>query len=119
MADWTDELRAEVISQYTDAEPTAETSVEIMKDIEKETGKTVNGIRMILTKAGVYVKTVPAKSATKAKSTTTRVSKQDAIDALTTILESEELKVDEAILSKLTGKAAVYFAEVVKQALGE
>ena len=119
MSEWTDELKAQVIADYEAAEPTAENTVEIMEKIAEDIDKTVNGVRMILSNAKVYIKSTPAKSPTKSKTGATRVSKQDSIDALTVILESEDIEIDEAILSKLTGKAAVYFTAVVKQALGE
>ena len=41
---------------YTSAEPTPETSMEIVADIAEQMGESVNGVRMILTKAGVYVR---------------------------------------------------------------
>ena len=45
---------------YEEAEPTPETSMEIVKDIAEELDESPNGVRMILTKAGVYVKKTPA-----------------------------------------------------------
>jgi hypothetical protein len=40
--------------------PTPENSMEIVKAIAEEMGQSPNGVRMILTKAGVYVKKAPA-----------------------------------------------------------
>lgn len=117
--EWTDELRAQVVEDYLAAEPTAETSVEILAGIAEDIGKTVNGVRMILTKAGAYIKATPAKAAKKEGTGGTRVSKQDSIDALVAVMESEDIEVDDTIVSKLTGKAAIYFTGVLKQALGE
>jgi hypothetical protein len=120
MADWTDELRAKVVADYVKAEPTGLNTVSIMEDIAKDTGKSVNGIRMILTKNEVYVKAEPVKGAAKAGAGTgTRVSKQDSIDALVAVMQSEDLEIDESVVNKLTGKAAIYFTGVIKQALGE
>jgi hypothetical protein len=118
MSDWTDELKEEVIARYTDADPTPETSVEIVKEIAEDIEKTPNGVRMILTKAGVYVSKATAKASTSGGGDKPkRVSKQDAIDALTSIIAENGGEVDEEITSKLTGKAAVYFTEVIKQVL--
>ena len=52
---WTDESKAEAIESYTDANPTPETSMEIVKQIADDLGESPNGVRMILTKAGVYL----------------------------------------------------------------
>ena len=43
----------------------------------------------------------------------TRVSKQDSQDALTAAIEAAGAAPNEDIISKLTGKAAVYFTEVI------
>ena len=110
--EWTDELKQEVVAAYEEREPTPENTSEILIELADEYGKTANGIRMILSKAGVYVKKAPTPST--GKSTGTRVSKAESIAALTAIIEAEGGTVDDEILSKLTGKAAVYFAEVIK-----
>ena len=106
---WTDESKAQAVEMYTEAEPTPETSMEIVKDIADEVGESPNGVRMILSKAGVYVK----KEASSNKSTTGssggRVSKQAAQDALSAAIIARGHAVDEDIISKLTGKAAQYF----------
>jgi hypothetical protein len=70
---------------------------------------------MILTKAGVYVKKTPAAKGTSGTSTGGgRVSVADAQAKLTSVLGDAGQEVDEAIVSKLTGKAAVYFANVIE-----
>lgn len=117
-AAWTPELKEEVIEKYKAAEPTAETSTEIIKDIADEIEMSPNGVRMVLVQAGVYVK----KEATTAKSTgkkdagdgPKRVSKESAIADLKAAIEAKGAEVDEDILSKLTGKAAVYLLSVIK-----
>ena len=110
---WTDEAKEEAVAMYTAAEPTPETSMEVVKEIADELGESPNGVRMILTRAGVYVKKTPA-SGGKAKSTGGgRVSKADAQEALSAALEDAGQEVDEAIISKLTGKAAVYLTGIV------
>ena len=57
---WTDEAKEQAIEMYQDGEPTPETSMEIVKDIAEELGESPNGVRMIVTKAGVYVRKTPA-----------------------------------------------------------
>jgi len=119
MSDWTDELKDQVIEDYEKADPTPENSMEIVQELAEKYEKTVNGIRMILSKAGVYVKKSPApKAAGKKDATkpaTTRVSKEASIKALTDVINSAGLDLEEEILSKLTGKAAVYFTELLEE----
>ena len=55
--------------------PTPETSMEVVKEIAEELDESPNGVRMILTKAGVYVKKTPAKAATGGRAST-RVSQK-------------------------------------------
>lgn len=117
---WTDELKAKVIEMYEGAEPTPETSTEIIKDIAEEIEMSPNGVRMVLVQAGVYVKKDPGSSSsggTKAKTAgegSKRVSKESSIAELRAAIEAKGAPVDEDILSKLTGKAAVYLLTVIK-----
>ena len=107
---WTDEKKEQAIEMYGEQEPTPETSMEIVKEIADELGESPNGVRMILTKAGVYVKKTPATgNGGGTSSGGTRVSKQAAQNALTAAINDKGLSVDEDIISKLTGKAAQYF----------
>ena len=113
---WTDESKAEAVELYTEAEATPETSMEIVKDIAEQLGESPNGVRMILTKAGVYVKKTPAarSSASSTGGTgTARVSKADAQNTLKGALTDAGQEIDADIIDKLTGKAAVYFAGVI------
>jgi hypothetical protein len=68
---------------------------------------------MILTKAGVYIRKTTASAATSNGSASPRVSKADAQQELIAALTSAGQTVDEDIVSKLTGKAAKYFAGVI------
>lgn len=113
---WTDESKQEAIEMYQDSEPTPETSMEIVKEIAEHLGESPNGVRMILTKAGVYVRKTPAARSSSGGSSTGggRVSVSDAQDRLTSVLSDAGQEVDSAIISKLTGKAAVYFANIVE-----
>tara|TARA_R110001632_G_scaffold97462_1_gene204006 strand:+ start:927 stop:1286 length:360 start_codon:yes stop_codon:yes gene_type:complete len=112
---WTDELKAEAVTLYEAAEPTPENSMEIVKDIADELDQSPNGVRMILTKAGVYVKKTPAAKAASTSGTTggTRVSKAAAQEALIAAITDAGKTVDEEIVSKLTGKAAQYFTTLL------
>jgi DNA-directed RNA polymerase subunit F len=114
VSNWTDELKAQVVEDYQNAEPTPETSMEIVSDIAENIGQTPNGVRMILTKAGVYVKKTPA-SGSKSSGGGTRVSKEGAQQELSSALTDAGLEVDSSIITKLTGKAAKYFADAINK----
>ena len=109
---WTDEEKEDVIKKYTSQNPTPENSIELVEEIAEELDKSTNGVRMILTKAGVYVKKTPAKN-TKSGAKGTRVSKEDAQSALTDAINDAGQTADEDIIGKLTGKAAVYFKTLI------
>ena len=111
---WDDDKKAQAVAMYEEAEPTPENSMEIVKEIADELEESPNGVRMILTKAGVYVKKTPASGGEK-KATTggTRVSKAAAVEALTAAISDAGQEVDEEILSKLTGKSAQYFTTII------
>lgn len=124
MSTWTDELKAKVVKLYQDANPTPETSVEIVKKIAEDIGESANGVRMVLMKAEVYLKKdagASSSTATKSGSTATksegtkRVSKESQIAELKAAITARDGKLDEDILSKLTGKAAAYFTEILKK----
>jgi hypothetical protein len=126
MSDWTPEMKEEVVARYVEEmekfpeEERGQHSTEVCKDIAKEFDKTTNGVRIILTKAEVYVKKVPtAKAASTASgSGTKRVNKAQAIEELkSSISLIDQDLIDEEIISKLTGKAAQYFTGVVQQAV--
>ena len=112
---WDDTRKAQAIEMYLEREPTPETSMDIVAEIAEEMGESPNGVRSILSKANVYVKKeAPAASAKSktTKSTGTRVSKEDAQAQLIAAIEAAGKDVDSDIISKLTGKAAVYFASL-------
>lgn len=118
---WDDDKRAKAVELYEEREPTPDNSSEIVAEIAEELEESPNGVRMILTKAGVYVKKTPAAGggggATKS-SGGTRVSKADQQAALTSAIEAVGLEADEGIITKLSGKAAQYLADVVNKAAG-
>ena len=112
---WTDESKEQAVEMYTAEEPTPDNSMEIVKMVAEELGESPNGVRMILTKAGVYVRKTPAAKSSGGGSTGGgRVSVADAQAKLTSVLGDAGQEVDEAIVSKLTGKAAVYFTTVIE-----
>ena len=115
---WDDDKKAQAVSMYEEAEPTPETSMEIVKDIAEELDESPNGVRMILTKAGVYVKKTPAAKSSGGTTGGTRVSKAAAAEALIAALGDAGQEVDEEIVAKLTGKASQYFTKVI-QAINE
>ena len=114
-SEWSDELKAQVVADYEAADPTPDNTMEIVKSLAEEYEKTPNGIRMILTRAGVYVKkTVTSAASSSSGSTgTKRVNKQEAIDTLKKTIKNAGKEVDNDICDRLTGKAAVYFTGVL------
>lgn len=115
MAQWTDELKAQAVAAYKAGGPTPENSTELIKEIAEEMEQSPNGVRMILIQAGVYVKKESATSSSKTSSGegTKRVSKEDAIGALKAAISDAGADLDDEILDKLTGKAAVYLTSVI------
>lgn len=115
---WDDAKKDKVVKMYTDKNPQPDNSIEIVKELAEEVGETPNGVRMILSKAGVYVKSTQTTSGTKKDSSaepkTPKVGKADKIARLSEAIESAGMTPDAEILDKLTGKAADYFAQVVE-----
>jgi hypothetical protein len=117
---WTEELKQSAIDTYTQGNPTPENSTELIKQIAEDMEQSANGVRMVLVQAGVYVKKEAGATASKPKSggaaagdKAPRVSKESQIAELRTLIEAKGIEVDEDVLSKLTGKAAAYFAKVI------
>ena len=112
---WDDDKKAAVIAAYEEQDPTPENSMEIVKEIANEFDESPNGVRMILSKAGVYVKKTPAASGsgTSSGGGSSRVSKAAAQEALIGVLTDVGAEIDNDIVEKLTGKAAQYFAGVI------
>lgn len=118
MSTWTPELKATAIAKYLAAEPTPNTSTEVIKEIAEEMKQSPNGVRMILVEAGEYIKkdatSKPTATGDK-KEAPKRASKEDSIAALTAAIEARGGETDVDILSKLTGKAAVYFTTLLSK----
>jgi transposase-like protein len=120
MTKWTDETKEEAIALYTKADPTPETSSDIVVEIAEQLEVSPNSLRMMLSKAGVYVTKASARGTdatgrSKAPKTegTGRVGKEAAQTALIAAIKAAGKEVDEAIVSKLTGKAAAYFTSIL------
>jgi len=114
---WDDAKKEKVIKLYTEQNPVPDNSIEIVKELAEKIGETPNGVRMILSKAGVYVKSTQTTSGTKKDSVETKVpkvGKADKIARLSEAIQSAGMVPDVEILDKLTGKAADYFAQVVE-----
>lgn len=122
---WDDAKKAKAVELYMAAEPTPETTMGVLEEVAEELGETVNGVRMILTKAKredgspVYVKkeAAAAGSSSGAKKAasgggSTRVSKEDSHKALIESIEALGQSADSEIISKMTGKAAQYFTAI-------
>ena len=114
MSTWTDETKQEAIDMYVAEEPTPENSMEIVKSIAEQLDQSPNGVRMILTKAGVYVKKNPAVKASGGTGGG-RVSVAAAQEELTNAISDMGQEPDAAIIGKLTGKAAKYFADLLNK----
>lgn len=132
---WTPELTQEVVARYTetmkndfttDVEREANTT-QVIENIVAELkkgempGATVNGVRILLVKAGVYIKKsgqAPAKAAGGAEGGSKRVSKADAHQELINLINTIDASlVDAEIIGKLTGKAAQYVTSILAKVL--
>ena len=112
---WTDESKDEAVLMYEGMQPTPENSMECVKQIADELSESPNGVRMILTKAGVYIKKAVTKSTSTSTGGSTRVSKVASQEALIAAITDAGKAVDEEIISKLTGKAAQYFTTLLSE----
>jgi len=127
---WTDEKRKAVIASYTDTmeneydndEARALATTEVAAELAEIHGESVNGVINILSRAKVLIKkSAVVKTKTAATGgTSTRVNKAEALQELTSVIESiDPGNVDAEIISKLTGKAALYFTSVLQKTITE
>jgi len=112
---WEEEKKQQAIEMYTAEEPTSENSMEVVKSISTELGESPNGVRNILVRAGVYVKKTPATRSSSSKTNGGRVSVADAQATLANAIRDTGEEPDDTIISKLTGKAANYFAGIINK----
>ena len=108
---WEEDKKQQAIEMYTAEEPTPETSMEIVKLVAEELNESPNGVRMILTRAGVYVKKNPSVGNSSGK--TGRVSKAECHQMLVDAVSSHGGSLDMDIISKISGKAAKHIAEQI------
>lgn len=124
--EWTDELRDKAVELYENLNPTPETSTEAVKTVtdalqnasSSGEGPTVNAVRMILMGRGVYIKK-EATSSNSGSSGGKRVNKQEALSELKSAISDVGAEVDDSIVDKMTGKAALYFVEIIRRATDE
>lgn len=119
MTIWTDETRADLVKRYLAENPTPETSMEIVAKLAPDFDSTPNGARRILDNAKVYVKKTPATTAAKAANGDKKETKQESLDRLTSVITAQDIDADDAVISKLTGKAAAYFADTITKIISE
>jgi len=108
---WDEDKKQEAIDMYTAEEATPETSMEIVKDIAEELNESPNGVRMILTRAGVYVRKNPVSG--NGSTGGGRVSKADCHKMLSDAVSNLGGSLDMSIIDKISGKAAKHIAEQI------
>lgn len=135
---WTQEKKDAVIQEYVDTMANeydndvdrAANSMEVVEELAVKYEEAVNGTRAILSRGKVYIKksAVAATAATKtaggaAAGTSKRVNKAEAIQSLKDVIvmlsNNDPASIDNEILDKLTGKAAMYFTGVLQPLVGE
>lgn len=124
---WTEEKFQEMRDEYVArmeelGEDAAKHSSEVVAEIAAVHGATPNGFRMKLSKDGSYVKKEASASTTKAKSGESkggaRTSKAAAHSELKAAFNDagvSEDDLDAEIIDKLTGKAALHLAELIRK----
>ena len=110
---WDEDKKQQAVDMYTAEDATPETSMEIVKDIAEELGESPNGVRMILTRAGVYIKKNPSAGNSSGKTGGGRVSKAECHQMLVDAVGSLGGALDMDIISKISGKAAKHIAEQI------
>lgn len=115
---FTEELKEEVILEYKSRmsefseEDQPLHTLDVVKDLATEYGSSANGIRMLLSKAGVYIKKADAPKVS-ANAAPKRMSKEAAHQALADAIESFGIEPNKEIISKLSGVAAQYLSTVL------
>jgi len=112
-AEWTDETKTEIVNAYKDSNPSPENTMDVVRALAEDYEVSPNAVRMLLSKAGVYVKKEAASSSSTTEDKPKRVSKEAAISELVQLIEDSGQTPDMEIISKLTGKAAKYFTSVL------
>lgn len=114
---WDEEgFKESVRSAYLDSDPSPKTNAEILKQLGEDFDVSPNSIRVFLTRENVYVAEKPSEASSDKETKPTggkRISKEAAISALKAKIAASGKTIDNEIIDKLTGKAALYFAELL------
>lgn len=123
---WTDELKTEVIDAYVELmeaypeEERGKHSAEVIEQIkdDQDLEFSVNSIRTVLSRAGVYIKKATATPKASAKASGKKMNKAEAHAEL--IASFRDLGVDVgddavAAIGKMTGVLATTLAELVRK----
>lgn len=121
---WTDEQREEAVARYLTAVEGLEGTEAydagraVITEMADEFERSAVSVQTIISRSGNYIaKPAGATASSSGEKKATRVSKADAIADLRSRIEAIDPDlVDDAILDKLTGKAAVYIASVLNSA---
>lgn len=114
----TKELKEEIILEYKarmaeiPEEERPNHTLRIVAELAAEYGISVNGIRMVLMKAEVYIKK-SEKPKVEASDKPKRMSKEAAHNALRDAIEAGGVEPDMDAISKLSGVAAQYLATTI------
>ncbi len=110
---YTEEFKEEIKKKYLESDPTANNTVELCKSLADEHGVSANVIRQLLVGAEVYISQGQVTSSKK--TTSTKLDKSKMQDSIQSVIEALGEKVDQDIISKLTGKAANYLSSVMSK----
>lgn len=124
MSTWTEETKQQMIEEYVNVmhtqfdtdEARSMGTPEVISQLSTKYGHSVNGVRTTLVRAGVYFKAIKtaSKPATTGGAGGARINKAEAIqDLKNKIAAIDSDLIDDSILEKLTGKAAVYFSNIL------
>lgn len=128
---WDDKKRSEVIAAYVETmekeydtdEARAAATTEVAAELAEIHGESTNGVITILNRAKVYIKKSAVKkpkAAAAAGGGGARVNKAEALKTLTDLITTINADgVDDEIIGKLTGKAALYFSGILQQVITE
>lgn len=103
-----------IVELYLSQQPTGANTYEAVKEVATLTELSPNYIRQVLIKQGKYVEKEKVSEKAETTKKSKRVSKDAAQEELRNAIEDANQEVDEDIIPKLTGKASMYFAELIR-----
>lgn len=123
---WTDELKTQVIDAYVEMmneypeEERGKHSAEVIEAVKEDQDLefSVNSIRTVLSRAGVYIKKATASPKASAKSSGKKLSKAEAHAELIAAFTDLGVEVGDdatAAIGKMTGVLATTLAELVRK----